>query len=92
MAETKNRFDPPDPHLIDLAVQINKKARQGKVMFCSKQGEVLAVFTNGSKRVALTLSGRPSEVDIEDLVQALKISGWIPVGGCSIFDRSATLA
>ena len=72
MAETKNLFDPPDPNLIDLAVQINKKARQGKVMFCSKQGEVMAIFYSGGKRVVIKLGGRPSEIDIDDLVQALE--------------------
>ena len=72
MGEFKNPFDQPDPRLRDLAVQINAKARQGKVMFFSKQGEVSAVFSNGPKRVVLTLGGQPSEVDIDDLVQALE--------------------
>ncbi len=72
MAEFKNPFDQPDTHLRDLAVQINAKARQGKVLFFSRQGEVSAVFSNGPKRVVVQLGGRPSEIDVDDLVQALE--------------------
>ncbi len=70
--DISNRFDPPDLGLTVLAAEINKKARQGKVMFVSRQGDVSAIFSDGPKRAVLTLGGRPSEVDIDDLVRALE--------------------
>ena len=66
------QFDPPDPDLTALAAAINNKARAGKISFFARQGDVSAVFQNGSKRAVIALDGRPSDGDIDAMVTALE--------------------
>ena len=79
MAESN--FDPPDPYLIDLAARINKAARQGKISFFAKAGDVSVIFQHGAKRAVVALEGRPSDGDVEAMVVALESWSGFAVNG-----------
>ena len=70
----KSLFDPPDPYLQELAVKVNKASRVGTVSFFSSQETFSAIFQSGSRRAVVRLYGRPTEADIDSIVEA--IEGW----------------
>lgn len=74
-------FDPPDPYLTDLAGRINKQVRQGRVSFFVRGGEHSAIFQYGSKRAVIELGGRPSDADIDAMVQAIELWSGFALDG-----------
>ena len=67
-----NKFEPPDPYLQELAAKINKVSRQGRVSFFCQNEEHSAIFQNGSRRAVVRLYGKPTEADIDSIVQAIE--------------------
>ena len=78
-------FDLPDPYLTELAQAINKKAKQGRVMFFSKTDRdiitYMIIFQNGGRRTVVTLNGKPTDGDVDDIVTALESWSGYRVNG-----------
>jgi|SRR5271157_2880056 len=78
-------FDLPDAYLAGLALSINKKARQGRVTFFSKTNKdvitYMVIFQNGSHRTIVTLNGKPTDGDVDDIVTALESWAGYQVNG-----------
>lgn len=79
--KSKIIFDPPDPYLTDLAARINKKLRAGRVSFFTLGGDHSAIFQHSSRRAVIRLGGRPSDVDIDAMVQAIESWAGFQVDG-----------
>ena len=77
----ENKFDPPDPYLQELAIRINRSARQGTVSFFSKNDMYSVIFQSGSRREVLRLNGKPNDIDIEGIVQAIESWAGFRING-----------
>lgn len=72
----EERTLPPDDALIALTRTINDKAKAGRVNFFATQrdGETTyaIIFQDGPKRATVKLRHRPTEADVDDIVQGLQ--------------------
>lgn len=76
-----------DDDLLRLCAEVNKKAKEGRVnFFATQDGDAVAyavIFQTGSKRATIRLRHKPTEADIDDIVQGLEAWAGNRDGGLS---------